>query len=93
MENALAEHPPVAEVAMIGLPDPRCGEVIACFIRAELDVRDLHYRCRAHLSPLRTPAVCCRVDAFPLTRSRKTGKFWLRDGCLAGAHRALSSTP
>ncbi len=39
---------------------------------------------RARLPPQKTPTVWCRVDAFPLTGSRKIQKFKLRDGYLAG---------
>ncbi len=88
IESVLLEHNSVAEVAVVGLPDDKWGEVIACFIRSEgdadLDVQDLRNHCRAQLSPQMTPAVCCRVDAFPLTGSRKIQKFKLRDGYLAG---------
>ncbi len=88
IESVLLEHNSVAEVAVVGLPDDKWGEVIACFIRSEgdadLDVQDLRNHCRAQLSPQKTPAVWCRVDAFPLTGSRKIQKFKLRDGYLAG---------
>ena len=86
IENALLGHPAVAEVAVVGLPDPKWGEIIACFIRSEndqpLDVADLRRFCREQLSPQKTPAVWCRVDAFPLTGSGKIQKFALRDDYL-----------
>ena len=87
IENALLEHPSVAEV---GLPDETWGEVIAAFVRTEgqtLDRDALHAHCRASLSPQKTPTVWCRVDAFPMTGSGKIQKFRLRDGYLAGDYR------
>ncbi len=78
---------------MVGLPDDKWGEIIACFIRSEgnedLDVQELRRHCREHLSPQKTPAVWCRVDEFPLTGSRKSQKFKLRDGYLAGDYGSL----
>ena len=71
------------------------GEIIACFIRAErdedLNVPDLHRHCRTSLSPQKTPTVWCKIDAFPLTGSRKIQKFKLRDGYLAGDYQSLPS--
>lgn len=88
IENALLEHPSVAEVAVVGLPDEKWGEIISCFIRTEgdreLDVQALRHHCREHLSPQKTPAVWCRVNAFPLTGSGKIQKFALREKYLAG---------
>jgi len=91
IENALLEHPAVAEVAVVGLPDSKWGEIIACFIRSEgnqpLNVDDLRRFCREQLSPQKTPAVWCRVDEFPLTGSGKIQKFALRENYLAGKYK------
>jgi len=88
IENVLLEHPAMAEVSVVGLPDEKWGEVIGCFIRSEgdapLDVEDLRRHCRALLSPQKTPTVWRRVDEFPLTGSRKIQKFRLREQFLAG---------
>ncbi|MYA41751.1 MAG: AMP-binding protein, partial [Gemmatimonadetes bacterium] len=35
IENTLLEHPDVAEVAVVGLPDEKWGEIVACFVRLE----------------------------------------------------------
>lgn len=88
IENALLEHAGVAEVAVVGLPDARWGEIVACFIRPEsgyaVDTQDLKNHCRELLSPQKTPAVWFQVDAFPLTGSGKIRKFSLRDDYLDG---------
>jgi fatty-acyl-CoA synthase len=93
IENVLLEHGSVAEVAVVGLPDEKWGEIIACFIRpeagGELDTLELHRHCREHLAPQKTPAVWCAVDAFPLTGSGKIQKFALRDGFAEGAYKPL----
>ena len=88
IENAMLEHASVAEVAVVGLPDPKWGEIVACFIRPEtgqaVDPRDLKSHCRKLLSPQKTPAVWFQLDAFPLTGSGKIRKFSLRDDYLDG---------
>ena len=88
IENVLLEHPAVAEVAVVGLPDDKWGEIVACFLRPEgssdLDAADLRHYCREHLSPQKTPAVWVSLDEFPLTGSGKIQKFRLRDMFVAG---------
>ena len=92
IENCLLEHPGVLEVAVVGLPDPKWGEVIGAFIRSSqsLDIADLHAHCRANMSPQKTPNLWIEVDAFPLTGSGKIQKFALRDRFVSGKLTKLS---
>ncbi len=89
IENVLLEHPDVAEVAVVGLPDDKWGEIVACFVRLEpgrpFDPQALHGHCRQRLSPQKTPAVWREVQAFPLTGSGKIRKFALVEEHLAAA--------
>ena len=87
IENTLLEHPDVAEVAVVGIPDERWGEIVACFVRMEpgreMDPQELRRHCRAHLSPQKTPVVWREVPAFPLTGSGKIRKFQLVEDYVA----------
>lgn len=92
IENCLLEHPSVAEAAVVGLPDPKWGEVIAAFIRPAEDSIDkdtLFDHCREHMSPQKTPTVWCQVDEFPLTGSGKIQKFVLRERFEDGGYNLL----
>ncbi len=86
IEAVLVTHPDVAQVAVVGLPDEKWGEVIASFILSDqpLKVADLRTHCRAHLSAQKTPSVWVHVPDFPLTGSGKVQKFAIRDKFLAG---------
>ena len=79
-------HSQVAQVAVVGLPDEKWGEVIAAFILSDqpLDVADLRTHCRAHMSAQKTPSVWVHVPDFPLTGSGKVQKFAIRDKFLSG---------
>ena len=93
IENVLLEHPSVSEVAVVGLPDDKWGEIIACFAKPEsgetIVPRELRTHCREHLAPQKTPAVWVQVRDFPLTGSGKIQKFQLRKDFLSGALPAL----
>ena len=91
IENCLLEHASVAEVAVVGLPDPKWGEVIGAFIRSTgpLDKAALHAHCRANMSPQKTPNFWVQVEDFPLTGSGKIQKFVLRDRFVAGEYTEL----
>jgi fatty-acyl-CoA synthase len=73
----------VAEVAVVGLPDDKWGEVVAAFIRPAagtlLDKAALADYLRAHLAPHKTPRHWFVLDSFPLTGSGKIQKFKLRE--------------
>ena len=86
IEAVLVNHPDVAQVAVVGMPDEKWGEVIAAFILSEqpLEVANLRTHSRKLLSAQKTPSVWVRVPDFPLTGSGKVQKFAIRDKFLAG---------
>lgn len=93
IENTLLEHPEIAEVAVVGIPDDKWGEVIGCFFRTEenqpVAAKSLHGFCRERLSPQKTPTIWCRVEDFPMTGSRKIQKFVIRERFLMGEYESL----
>jgi fatty-acyl-CoA synthase len=89
IENILLEHISVAEVAVVGVPDPKFGEAVAAFVRvaagARLDPPTLIAHCRANIAAQKTPTHWIEVSEWPMTGSGKIQKFALRDQWVAGA--------
>ncbi|MGY1636905.1 AMP-binding protein [Geodermatophilus sp. SYSU D00742] len=92
IEDVLFAHPGVAEVAVVGVPDPVWGEQVAAFVRPAAGSRpteaDLVAHCRQHLAPHKTPRHWRFVDGFPLTGSGKIQKYRLRAEFSADRHTA-----
>ena len=90
IENVLTTHAAVAEVAVVGVPDPRWGEIAIAFLRARtgatLAAADLIRHVRNELAAPKTPAHWVVLDAFPLTGSGKVQKFVLRERWIAGEY-------
>jgi acyl-CoA synthetase (AMP-forming)/AMP-acid ligase II len=82
IEAAMLRHPAVAQVAVIGVPDARLGEVGHAFVvpRADgaLDVDGLLAWCREQMANYKVPRAVTLVDELPLTASGKVQKFALR---------------
>ena len=93
IDNTLLVHGEIAELSVIGLPDPRWGEVVAAFARPEsgcaVNPLALKAFCWDLMSPQKTPTECFSVSAYPLTGSGKIQKFALRDKFLTGDYQAL----
>ena len=88
IEAVLVEHSEVLQVAIVGLPDEKWGEIVAAFILADTapKVQNLKAHCRHHLSPQKTPTTWIQVPEFPLTGSGKVQKFAIRNRFLAGGY-------
>jgi fatty-acyl-CoA synthase len=89
IENVLLMHPAVAEVAVVGVPDPKWGEIAVAFFRTTpgpLPTREeLVAHCRREMAAPKTPAHFIVVENFPQTGSGKIQKFVLREKFEAGA--------
>jgi acyl-CoA synthetase (AMP-forming)/AMP-acid ligase II len=71
IEAVLADHPGVAEVAIVGIPDPHWGEAICAVVvpapGAELDLETLRDHCEGRLARFKQPRRLELVDALPRT--------------------------
>jgi fatty-acyl-CoA synthase len=84
IEECLHTHPDIADVQVIGVPDPVYGEELCAWVvrraRTELtlsaeDVRDF---CAGRLSRQKVPRYVMFVEGFPMTVTGKIQKFEMR---------------
>jgi len=83
IENMIMEHPAVGQVAVVGVPDTRMGEVGMAFVvpraGAEVDTDELLAWCKPRMANYKVPRHVEVVDALPLNASNKVLKFQLRE--------------
>jgi fatty-acyl-CoA synthase len=84
IEELLFTHPAVAEVAVLGIPDPKWGEELAAVVRRNaghegVTAEELRTFVRERLAPQKAPRRWAFVDELPLTPSGKIQKFVLRE--------------
>jgi acetyl-CoA synthetase len=85
IEDCLARHPAVAQVAVVPKPDAERGAVVKAFIIAAAGVRpdaalveELQQLVRSRLAPYETPKDIEFVDALPMTATGKLQRNVLR---------------
>jgi fatty-acyl-CoA synthase len=93
VERALAAHPAVLEVAVIGIPDDYWGEVPKAFITLKpgqaATVEELIAFCRCHLAGFKCPKAIA-FGELPKTSTGKIQKFVLRDQEWAGQAKRIN---
>ena len=79
---AMLGHPEVAQVAVVGVPDERMGEVGKAFVilrpGATLTAPELITWAREQMANYKVPRSVQFVDAFPLNATGKVLKYELR---------------
>jgi acyl-CoA synthetase (AMP-forming)/AMP-acid ligase II len=73
--------PGVSEVAVVGLPDERLGEVPVAFVVGDASDAELGQLCRDHLVAYKIPVAFRRMDTLPRS---EVGKVLGRELVLMG---------
>lgn len=82
IEEVIAQHPGVLEVAVIGVSDPQSTEAVAAYVVKKdpyLDAETLRAHCRSLLTAYKVPKVIHFRDALPKTNVGKVLRRMLRD--------------
>ncbi len=94
VEDCLYQHPAVAEVGVIGVPDDRWGETVKALVvlRPGHDVADgeLIAFCRQRLTHYKCPTSVEERDSLPRTATGKLQKFKLRAAYWEGKERGIN---
>jgi len=91
VESFLLEHPGVHQVAIVGYPDERLGEVGVAFVQPQAEPRpqpdELIAYCKGRIAGFKVPRHVLFVEAFPMTSSGKVQKAKLRELALQQLQR------
>ena len=83
IEAVLRQHPAIAEVAVIGVPDEKWGETVCAVIEATngavVDEAEIIAFCTERLASYKKPSSVRVVDELPRTAVGKLKKFVLRE--------------
>jgi long-chain acyl-CoA synthetase len=95
VEQALAGHPAVAQVAVIGVPDDVWGEAVHAVVVLKPDAQatadELLEHCRPLIAGFKVPkSVEFRTDPLPLSGAMKVLKRELRAPYWEGRTRAVN---
>jgi acyl-CoA synthetase (AMP-forming)/AMP-acid ligase II len=89
IENLIYGHGGIAQVAVVGVPDERLGEVGLAFVvpapGAALSPDELVAWCRDNMANYKVPRRVEIVDALPLNAAGKVLKFALRERAMRGS--------
>lgn len=82
IEGYLDEHPAIQEVAVIGIPDEKCGEEIMAFVvkmpNQEISEEEVIRFAQQKMTPFKSPSTVKFVDALPNNLVGKIQKKELR---------------
>ena len=93
VEDAISSHPAVKEVAVIGIPDEKWGELIMALVVTDgsaVTPEDLVAHCRLHLAGYKCPKRVEFRAALERTATGKLQKFKLRQPFWEGVDRQVN---
>jgi acyl-CoA synthetase (AMP-forming)/AMP-acid ligase II len=94
VEDCLYQHPAVAEVCVIGVPDEKWGETVKALVvlkpGADASETELIEHCRASLAHFKCPTSVEYRDAFARTSTGKLQKFKIREPYWEGRDRLVN---
>lgn len=83
VEAFLIQHPKIHQVAVIGAPDDRMGEVVVAIVEPtspqEFTEEEVVSYCRGKIANFRVPKAVHFVSEWPMTSTRKISKPTLRE--------------
>jgi fatty-acyl-CoA synthase len=86
VEEFLYSHRGIADVQVVGVPDPRYGEEVCAWVRlkpgASLTEQELRDYCTGRLAHYKVPRYLVITDEFPMTVTGKIQKFKMRDATI-----------
>lgn len=96
IEELLFQHPAVAEVVVVGVPDVKWGEQVGAVIRLvdptfPPTATELKTWCRERIAAHKTPSLWYFTETLPMTPSGKIQKFQLRKQIASGTLMAVPS--
>ncbi len=83
VEEYLHAHPEIADVQVVGVPDPKYGEELCAWVRriegAALLEEDVRAFCKGKLAHYKVPRYVLFVEEFPMTVTGKVQKYKMRE--------------
>jgi acyl-CoA synthetase (AMP-forming)/AMP-acid ligase II len=92
VEDVLMSHASVREVAVIGIPDEKWGELVTALVvpDGEVSAEALVTHCREYLAGYKCPKRVEFVEQLPRTATGKLQKFKLREPYWKGVERQVN---
>jgi fatty-acyl-CoA synthase len=83
VEGFLLRHEKIKQVVVVGMPDPRLGEVCAAFVElksaAQASEEEILGYCRGGLASFKAPRKIIFIGDWPMTGAGKIQRYVLRD--------------